>query len=108
MIPATVLHEAEVELWEAVHYYETRCPGLGVDFLREVEAGLITVRISPDLWPVREDGTRRYLLQRFPYVVVYLHVEDHVWIIAVAHCKRRSGYWRDRIRKAQSGPEDEP
>jgi len=105
MIPVTVLHEAEVELWEAVDYYETRCPGLGLDFLRQVEAGLITVRISPDLWPVREDGTRRYLLHRFPYVVVYLHLEDRLWVIAVAHCRRKPGYWTDRIRKARPGDE---
>ena len=108
MIPSTVLHEAEVELWEAVHYYETRCPGLGLDSLHEVEAGLITVRISRDLWPVCKDGTRRYLLNRFPYVIVYLHLENRDWIIAVAHCRQRPGYWMDRIGKARSRHREKP
>jgi len=45
MTPATILHEAEVELWDAVAYYENKAPGLGVDFEAEVErSGRIGVR----------------------------------------------------------------
>ena len=37
MIQAAILHEAEVELWEAVAYYEDRAAGLGLDFEAEIE-----------------------------------------------------------------------
>jgi plasmid stabilization system protein ParE len=93
MNAATILHEAEVELAEAVAYYEERCPGLGLDFAAEVEASVATVCDFPERWPVRSDGTHRYLTTRFPYVVVYLYLNHHVWIIAIAHCKRKPGYW---------------
>lgn len=102
MTKITVLHEAEQELLEAVGYYESKCPGLGMDFLSEVESGLDMVGSLPTLWPLREDGTRRYLVHRFPYLVIYLHHEDHVWIIAFAHCKRKPGYWRERVEKSVS------
>jgi toxin ParE1/3/4 len=41
-------------------------------------------------------GTHRFLLQRFPYEIVYKIYPDVVLIIAVAHNKRRPGYWRHR------------
>ena len=44
MNTTTILHEAEVELWEAVAYYEARSPGLGLDFGAEVEASVEAVR----------------------------------------------------------------
>jgi hypothetical protein len=36
---------------------------------------------------------------RFPYSVVYLEDEDEIWVLAVAHAKRRPGYWRGRLKK---------
>jgi toxin ParE1/3/4 len=97
MTPVTILHEAEDELREAVKYYEGKRPGLGSDFALEVEASIESVRRFPERWPLRSDGTRRYLVQHFPYIVVYLFLNDHVWIIALAHCKRRPGYWSTRM-----------
>ena len=38
MISVTILHEAEVELWDAVAHYENCSPGLGLDFLQECES----------------------------------------------------------------------
>ena len=106
MTATTILYEAEVELWEAVEYYESRSPGLGLDFHAEIETAVDAISQSPDRWPARDDGTRRYLTHRFPYVVVYVRLPDHIWIIAVAHCKRRPQYWSDRIKKAE--PRREP
>jgi len=102
MTATTILHEAEVELWEAVEYYESRSPGLGLDFQAEIEASVQAIAASPDRWPLRHDGTRRYLTHNFPYVVVYVPLPDHNWIIAFAHCKRRPRYWSGRIKKAET------
>lgn len=40
--------------------------------------------------------TRRYLLRRFPFFVVFREVADRVQIVAVAHARRRPGYWLGR------------
>ena len=101
MTPVTILHEAETELREAVAYYEDKRPGLGFDFAREVEASVDSVRRFPERWPLRGDATRRYLVQHFPYIVVYLFLNDRVWVIAVAHCKRQPGYWSERVSAAE-------
>ena len=104
MTSVTILHEAELELRDAVGYYEERSPGLGLDFGAEVEASVEFVRGFPERWALRPDGTRRYLTHRFPYVVVYMYLQDHVWVIAIAHCKRRPGCWANRIGTAEQAP----
>lgn len=101
MMPANILHEAEVEMRDAVAYYEDKSPGLGLDFEAEVERSVDTVKHFPERWPLREDGTRRYLTHCFPYLVVYMYLHKRIWIIAVAHCKRSPGYWRDRIKTVE-------
>lgn len=102
MTPITILHEAEIELWEAVQFYESRCAGLGLDFEGEVKTAVDAIRQSPGRWPLQKDGTRRYLTHRFPYFVIYLVHEGHVWIIAFAHCRRKPGYWSERTKRART------
>jgi toxin ParE1/3/4 len=102
MTPLTILHEAEIELWEAVQFYENRCVGLGLDFEKEIKAAIETIQQSPGRWPLHKDGTRRYLLHRFPYFVVYVLHQGHVWIVAFAHCRRKPQYWSGRTKR--SGP----
>lgn len=96
MTLVSLLHEAEIELWEAVAYYEEKAPGLGLDFAAEIESVIQELSIAPDRWPLRPDGTRRCLTQRFPYMVVYTLNEQSLWVIAISHCKRQPGYWADR------------
>jgi plasmid stabilization system protein ParE len=102
MTPLTILHEAETELWEAVQFYESRCPGLGLDCENEIKAAIELIQQAPGRWAVRKDGTRRYLIHRFPYFVVYVVYNGHVWIVAFAHCKRKPGYWSARAKRAKS------
>ena len=101
MTAVTIPREAEAELWEAVGFYEDRSAGLGLDFEREINAALELIQQSPSRWPIRSDGTRRYLVHRFPHFVVYIHEKNHVWIIAFAHCRRRPRNWSGRARRAE-------
>jgi hypothetical protein len=41
---------------------------------------------------------RRALLSRFPYAFIFLDTQSGVQVIAIAHTKRRPGYWLNRIR----------
>jgi toxin ParE1/3/4 len=101
MTPVTILHEAEVEIWDAVAYYDEKAPELGLDFLSEIESTLETIREAPNRWPIHSHGTRRFLTRRFPYLVVFLVHSDHIWIISFAHCKRRPDYWKNRVETTE-------
>lgn len=97
MNPAVFHAEAEEELNEAVAYYEARVAGLGNDLRMEIEHAVWQIRETPERWQRHTERTRRFLVRRFPYSVVYLIQPDHLWIIAVAHHKRRPRYWENRL-----------
>jgi toxin ParE1/3/4 len=92
-MPLRILHEAELELWETVEFYEDKAKGLGLDFLSEIEQALSVIADAPWRWRLREDGTRRFLTGRFPYVVVYTLVGDQITVLSFSHSKRRPGHW---------------
>lgn len=91
-------HEsAEREMRESLDYYESRRPGLGGDFRRELEHALDKVRENPLAFAVEDElGVRYCLLKRFPYMLVFIDLEDRIWVAAVAHCHRRPRYWSYR------------
>jgi plasmid stabilization system protein ParE len=96
--PVELHPEAARELEEAVDWYAERSPQAGDALAREVTRALTLIAAEPHLWPSFGAGTRRYLLGRFPYSIVYRIGEGFIEVVAVAHHKRRSGYWRDRSR----------
>ncbi|MEO8498231.1 MAG: type II toxin-antitoxin system RelE/ParE family toxin [Planctomycetota bacterium] len=52
---------------------------------------------GPERWPLFDDPIRFVRLRRFPYVLYYESTsETTVQILAVAHSRRRPGYWADR------------
>lgn len=91
--------EAKSEIRESAHWYDDKVDGLGLEFLLEVRSAESHIVRNPELWPNYEAGTRRYIMQRFPFAVIYLASEEKVQIVAVAHCKRRPGYWKDRLKE---------
>lgn len=98
MKPIIVHDEAIEELDAAISYYENQKVGLGLDFLSEVEQALGKIQQNPNLGAVyRVAELRRYVIQRFPFLIFYAELEEFIWIVAIAHGKRRPDYWRQRF-----------
>ncbi|MHB1423616.1 MAG: type II toxin-antitoxin system RelE/ParE family toxin [Gemmataceae bacterium] len=97
MKPLTIHADAEAELCEAVLRFEQQREGLGGEFREEFEATLESGRQNPYFYAAEdESGARPCPLNRFSYTLVYLDLEDHIWIVAVAHHRRRPRYWARR------------
>jgi hypothetical protein len=97
--PCVIHLEAEEELREALDYYESRRSGLGGRLRKEFEAALERVRANPQLFAAETDnGVRQCSLRRFPFSLVYLDLDEMVWIVAFANQRRRPGYWARRLR----------
>jgi hypothetical protein len=101
--PVRFAPEVWGELAEAVLWYEARNEGLGLDLLAEIEVTLPLVGDRPRSFPRLQDvraavEIRRALLARFPYALVFLVRPGEVRVLAVAHAKRRPGYWLSRVR----------
>jgi len=87
---------AEFELDEAAQWYEDRREGLGLLFLTAVRDKIADLLLAPERWRL-VNGSRRVLLGRFPYAIVYREVsDDELEIVAVAHYRRRPKYWARR------------
>ena len=96
--PVRSSEPASDEFSEAVRWYEARRPGLGGEFFDEVGAILTRIEANPEIGAsISADGqTRRALVDRFPYQVVYRLKPTEIVIVAIAHVKRRPGYWKNR------------
>jgi plasmid stabilization system protein ParE len=89
--------EAENDLKETFYWYEDKRQGLGYDFLLQVDAGLKFIERNPKIFPPEYKGTRKYLIKRFPYKIIYLLEEKRIIVLAVIHGKRSSNLTKERI-----------
>jgi hypothetical protein len=91
-------HEhAETEFDKAVEYYESCRDGLGMEFAQEIYATIERIVQYPEAWTPSSKRTRRCLMNRFPFGVIYQVRSGVVRIIAVADLRRRPGYWIGRV-----------
>ena len=89
--------EALAEFQDAAHYYSGAQQGLGLRFVASVETAIEQILEAPLRWRILEEDVRRCLTRIFPYAVLYTVEPDFVLIIAVMHCHREPGYWRNRL-----------
>jgi plasmid stabilization system protein ParE len=84
------------EVEDAQAWYEDRSNFAAAAFLRELSSAVQRILEAPGRYAVAEAGTRRTRLDRFPFSIHYRVASDVVTVVAVAHQKRRPGYWSSR------------
>ena len=82
---------------EAALHYDTESRGLGQEFLDDVQHSVDTARQQPEASQWVGDGLRRIVFRRFPFLLIFAREFDEIVVVAVAHQRRRPGYWRERI-----------
>ena len=97
MIQTLVHPEAEAEADRAFEWYWVRSESAALNFDIELREAFATLRRSPQICAPYLRGTRRVMLKRFPYFVVFRELARKIQIIAVAHAKRRPAYWAKRL-----------
>lgn len=98
------LREASDEMSAAALWYEERGAGIGSRFLDEVDGTLEHIERNPaigarlDITEIPADvEVRRLPLRRYPYLIVYVSAPA-LTVVAVAHARRRPGYWMERVK----------
>ena len=94
--------EADTEYRLAGRWYDERREHLGIEFFDAVDATLDHIVAMPkagELVPraSSELPVRRRAVVRFPYHVIYLETASEIRILAIAHDRRRPGYWQTRL-----------
>ena len=88
------LHPLAADEAEAASaWYRARNPTVAEAFRLELDAAIASIAEAPGRWPRLHRRFRRYLLHRFPFSIVYLERADFIEVIAVAHHRRKPGYW---------------
>jgi toxin ParE1/3/4 len=95
--------EAKEELAAAAAWYEERRAGLGLELLAEVDAVFEAIARRPGRFPLYprvapELRVRRAAARRFPYSSAFINLATVIRVLAVAHEKRRPGYWVGRLK----------
>lgn len=91
---------ATAELEEAAQWYEAQRVALRQEFLAEFQIGIQQITERPRAWQCVGPDVRRYRLGRFPYGIVYMLGDDRIIVVlAIAHLRRKLGYWKPRLKK---------
>jgi plasmid stabilization system protein ParE len=87
---------AESEIYSAAKWYKARSPTAALRFAAELNARIQLILDDPERWPMFEANSRRILLRRFPFSIIYRLKGDVVSVLAVMHHRREPGYWMHR------------
>jgi plasmid stabilization system protein ParE len=99
--------EASREVEATFDWYEHRRPGLGADFIAQLDQDLLLLSENPRTAPpwrgpaAQQLGVRVFVMRRYPFLLPYLVQEERGVVLAVAHVRRRPGYWFRRSKRHQ-------
>jgi hypothetical protein len=93
----TFLDPAEIELLEAISWYNEQSEGLGFEFAAEVARTIDRIVSNCTAWSPLSSRTRRCRTNRFPYGVIYQLRIDTILIVSIMHLKRKPGSWKKNL-----------
>ncbi|MHB8337407.1 MAG: type II toxin-antitoxin system RelE/ParE family toxin [Ignavibacteriaceae bacterium] len=95
---ARLLTPANIELDEAIKYYDHQLPGLGFRFFQEISSAIERIKFTPEAWSKINGHTRRCMIKGFPYALFFIKGKEEILITAVAHLHRNPEHYKDRIK----------
>ena len=89
--------EATRELEESADWYKEPSRSAQRGFVLAVEEAIQKIEEDPGRFPYVDDRHQSCSVERYPFQIIFRNDDARVFILAVAHSKRRPGYWRDRL-----------
>jgi len=96
MLPIDYLSDARRDFDESFDWYSERSTQAAIRFADAVDAALMQLAARPTRFPSSDGVHRECPVKKFPFRIVYRLAENRVLVVAIAHAKRRPGYWKDR------------
>jgi plasmid stabilization system protein ParE len=95
-LPVVLRPEARAEFDDAFDWYEQQRPGLGVDFVTQVQEAFDRISAAPEQYAQIFHDIRRVVVRRFPYSIFYKVESQQVVVLAVFHSRRNPRIWQER------------
>jgi plasmid stabilization system protein ParE len=93
-----VTQKAQRDLDESFNWYQEQSQGLGIEFVRCVDATLANVLRNPlQHQIIFENRVRRALTDRFPFSIYFINEEEIITVFAILHQRRNPKEWQVRI-----------
>ena len=92
--------EAEADALEAFRWYNEQVPGLGQEFLGEIDRALESIQAYPEANGKLHREFRRGLMRRFPYSIFYVTHAEKIVVFGILHAARDPRVWRKRGKDA--------
>lgn len=89
--------DARAEFDEAFNWYAERSVGAAIGFVTEIDVAIESIMADPRRFVQTYAGCQLCRVKRYPYCVVYQYSADTITVVAIAHAKRRPGYWQTRL-----------
>jgi len=96
-LPLEFHPDARIDALDAYDWYAERSQQAADAFQEELQHAGRAIQNAPERWANYMFGTRRYLMKRYPFVIVYRIAADRIEIMAVAHGRRKPGFWKGRL-----------
>jgi len=96
MIPVDLLPGARRDFDDSFDWYATRSDVAAERFSNGIDATLAMIAADPRRFAAVDSIHRECLVPRFPFRIIYRIETTRIVVVAVAHAKRRPGYWKDR------------
>lgn len=90
---------AEAEAEQAAEWYEVQQPGLGIEFVLELDAATERAVETPLAYAKVYHEARRVLVRRFPFAVYFIYERNVVEVFAVLHQQRAESLWQSRVHR---------
>jgi plasmid stabilization system protein ParE len=89
---------ARADLTEAVDWYDARAAHMVPQLQEALRAAVVRIAANPKQFPAGPHHTRRVLLRRFPYALIFREAEEDCYVVALFHMSRDPTAWRRRTR----------
>lgn len=91
----SVTASAQLEIDDALLWYDAITSDLADHLLYQIDLGLQQIALQPSAWPTYAGAYRHYIIQQFPYAIIYHELPNKIEVLAFAHHKRKPLYWLD-------------
>ncbi|MGH8278028.1 MAG: type II toxin-antitoxin system RelE/ParE family toxin [Gammaproteobacteria bacterium] len=95
-LPVRFHRAARAEFIDAAVWYESKRPGLGDEFIAEIERCVTLIAAQPQLYAEVHNRIRRLTARRFPYSIYFRPEAQRIVVLAIFHGSRDPMIWQRR------------
>lgn len=81
---------------DAIQYHEQERAGIGEELAEEIDRAVRLIAERPMVGIEIGKGERKFTVDRFRFNVIYRIEEKTLFVLAIAHHRRKPNYWRKR------------